>query len=1785
MSEIKNIILSGNYENSENNGDNGNNENIIFGLSNNEANNSEKFILNNENIVVEEVVNKVDNKSDDIIYLREIENQLLSEYPVSKQGYLYIQKEVQQEANRIIDIKNIGVKNYDMFQNGIDYFLTNDVINDKFNSKWIIPIVLDKHKIYTRLKDDEKEQVDGQNNLEESNIYFSESLENKDGIIEENQRIQMANLKKIFHEYSLSKINVKTYLNDTYNITRPYEPKYSVNMDNNVGYVRKPKDSTLVLRYYDHNNILWNDRMTVQDYLVGYDVKDEKTKKIVGIKENILINGDEINIVGFLILPNAGKGRGPNLGFNLNPTLNKDKDFDKHFEEVGIITNIYQAGTAINIDIKNHGLADGDIILIEESNSFPSINNVYSKSIKVVNNDVIAILSNKKIVVAGTFGKLFVLSKLKYDAYFLNPQDNNFIFAESTYSDKKEDVYHNKIYLFDKTLIKSKRHYDDLVKKIIPDIEKIVNSEMDEIRNSYTFGDINNILKKYQIGIDNINIKQIALIKDILKENLDKFINQKITKINLIIGSKVQNYFLSDEFITNKNIEKFYGIYRYLNKPEDNVILRLKWIQYQKDYGNLYYQEILLDKYKKYNPISDIKDIKDKISELEKMLAELEKNSKKEKNQTCKLYKFQPYIVDKKNPSDIPNNSTVFYENNIYWWKNNKMEEMENLEERTMALVGENIWIWEKGVWGKSDSSPQYNNIKYLCEFNNIDLKNLDLDAMDCIYRKEVGCSSKISVRLNDLTKKITENIENLQNLVDYLSNNKYMNNILTNIDVIQHKYFFNARTKEIKIGDAYTDSLEDDSDTNKEPKFPINIFVNNIMNVQNDYIKLNLLYDLIDKDGILIGQDIYSKKYEVKIMCGHYLYFKKIEQSNGANEKTEAIQNMLNIFSDFGESQKSVNTCKNCGQVLLMADYDETEGFSDSGMIKKSRETWIAETMKDDDNSLNILNFFKDSKIDCSSELFKKKLLKNGLSYDDSDQAIKICEFITKNLYLKTGVSLPSDVLINVIIDSMQKIKVFPPYSVYKIKEIKKYEEKGYEKRDIEKFDIKFREEYETIKNIRVNTIICARFLIAVQTVIPTIVRQSYVEDECAFISFDGREGFEYMSCILVGLTQSQSASHIKKTDVFENFFKKLEEAYNEFKSISYIRELFKSKKAYDTQFKKKLVQIQDIKPTVTIDLIEPSAINKDFLSRLMNNKDINSVRTMFADLFKRLIFLAKKIKLSVKDVIATEPYADNSCCLEDVNDYLGYYFYIAAKTEYPLKEIIDESIESYGLLKYFIKSGVIHRFVLVNKDKFDGIRNPIIVDNDETTSESIIKDMFENFVDTGYYVGTRRDYLQTINGYIDIKTGLSKKDIMSKKYSIQEYQTLLKNIENNNIKYFKEPWHFSFDAEYIQNLKKTSNEKLLNIIKILVSNIAQILNKDQVFIDNYTNILLKFGQYNKNKVEYLKTFYVSNMKKKLSIIKNNFDKLDIDDDLNFIGKTSTDETMKLEIQSDIYNENKKMSYFLTNEIRQNFLGLTLNYTNQEINSITGNDTKKSDFTSYDAYNVLMYIIVSNLNDWVLCKTTMAKINMMDMLNMNLYEEKQVINTINSKAIKCKYVCDFIIMLLDEQYEDYELFEKCKVGAEGIKNSIINEIITEKARLFLKGDEDDYFTSSMKSKLGKKTFLVSELEENIKKDGEKDIIADIDLQNKIDFIMEKGKKYMSDQLGHKPTEDELEEFKNNYMESMYEDEALDDENYDLMGGPKGAEVLDQGADYGNLNEYDFEDGDGFDYSDQMTDE
>jgi hypothetical protein len=242
---IKSITFSSNNEN--------NLENIIF----NNKNNIEKFMYEDQNIIIEEEI-AIKPESiiykDDIVYLKELENQLLSEYPVTQQGLKFIQKNVEDIAKKIIQIKNISLKKYLMVKNGIEYNFINEIINDKFNSKNIIPIVLDKHKIYIKLKEDN----DDINHENEKNVYFSESYEDKNGIIEENQRTQFTNLKSLYHERALDKLDYKDFLNKTQDIIKPYISKYNKDDSSDiVGFIKKPQDDTLVLRYYDLNNINW----------------------------------------------------------------------------------------------------------------------------------------------------------------------------------------------------------------------------------------------------------------------------------------------------------------------------------------------------------------------------------------------------------------------------------------------------------------------------------------------------------------------------------------------------------------------------------------------------------------------------------------------------------------------------------------------------------------------------------------------------------------------------------------------------------------------------------------------------------------------------------------------------------------------------------------------------------------------------------------------------------------------------------------------------------------------------------------------------------------------------------------------------------------------------------------------------------------------------------------------------------------------------------------------------------------------------------------------------------------------------------------------------------------------------------------------------------------------------------------------------------------------------------------------------------------------------------------
>jgi hypothetical protein len=1572
--------------------------------------------------------------------------------------------------------------------------------------------------------------------------------------------------------------------------------------------------------------------MANSDHLISVDTFDE-TGKIKGIKDNVFIKGDELNIIGFMLLNHNIDNN------NIYISKNDPRFLTKNFKKIGIIQKIYNSGDSIILDIPNHGLSNDETIYIEESNSFPKINSTFHNSVNIVNNNTIELKSSVKFIQDGNYGVLYTLTKLEFDLYSITKQEDDIqtYFKESNYKDGQNNN-HNKIYLFDNIIIDD-NDYNKIIKKIMPNLNDIINNEYNKLSNAYSYSDINEIMKNYSLTLNSFHIEQASKLKYILENNLLKINseNNELIKLNFNKNSKKlfknDNYFLADKFITDPIIGKIYGFYRHLNKPEDNIGLRLRWLESQKDNGLIYY----LNYVKNIKSNNNSNYIKNKIAELEKIYKEIDKNFQKEKKinnkKSNKIYRYQAYIVtDDDKESGFKNlkktlldNTVVFYDNNIFLWKNEKMVPFTDLEDNTITLVGNDIWVWQKGSWSKSDAVSKYNNIQHLCELNNLDLSNVTLDSLECIYRKDYGCDSKLYIRYEENIKKILEDLEKLKKLDDYIQNNKNTYNIDKQINDLILK-FYSVSITNVKISngttsdatsnsasDSTSDSASDDIDQSnivREYVDQLSVLLKLISKIKNNDLKLEYIYNIIDKDGILIDNSIYSKKYERNMnICGHYIYFKKINYADNPDEKVELIKNMLNTFSDDGENEKNVHTCKYCGEFLAMNDYDDTEGFNENGMIKKSREVWTLDSVKKTES----LNLFEIVKLTDMTDIeFKEVLLKSGLSIDDVDDALSISTFITRNLCAKTGVELPNNQIINIIIDSMQKIKNIIPYRIYRITKIKELKEKGFSDLDIERVESKntFKEGHERYVKIKKNSIISARFLIAVQTIVPTLSKTSK-SSICPFYSFNDKEGIEYMSCIL----DEMKVVFLKdKTKSLEILTVSIEESINDYKQMPHIRQAFIEKRNYDLEIEKRKAEYKfKTNNEINNNLIEPVEIGDEFNTIIKNSKNSESIHKLKSILENRLLYLAKNIKKVTKQVIEqsslTNAYVgelESSCCTEDADKYLNYYYYIETESSYPVKKNIDESISIYSLTNYFINVGSIHKFMLYDPTRFTGIENNPIIDNERNSSEYLIRSVFEIYVDTGIYAGTLREYIGGVDDLVDIKSGKTKKEIMSKTYTISEYDELLKNIEKHNTKFYITDKNTVFEKDRLNEMKKDSINKLDVEINKLVKNVAIVLNKDKNFITKYVDLFRNFGIFSKNindvksskdkiksdelmyknKLNYTKNFFITKLRKYLSIIKNDRNKIDNNIQLDFIGK----DPILDDIQQVIYDENKKLLYFFNENVRKDFVDLHIDFTNEEINSINASDNiydskyekikVYSDFNFNDASKVMLHILISQLNRFIVCKLDSYKNTD---LNENIFNSSELFAK-DIKNNQCKHICEFIMVLFEDLDADYEMFEICKDGSEAIKNSLIHDIIEYKSKIQYSDIDDDYFTGMMKSKLSKPLSAINYLDEKIEMEENNDEAnGDADYLEKMDQIMEKGKKELFDKLGYEPTDDQLETYKEDYLSSKYEDEVLEGEAYDLDSTAKGKEVIDQGAGYGEFNEFDFETGDGFDYSEEMT--
>ena len=390
---------------------NNNSINEIVFNNNNQIN--ENFLTNNRNRVIEENV-ALENKEliykDDSVYIQELEKDLLSTYPVTKQNSKYIIEKVQSKAKDIINLKNLGLQRYELLNKNIEYQKKLDILNNDFSDSWIVPIVYDNHNIFTNII----EKNINENNEINNQRVITQLKENSSGFTEKEQKELLDKLKENNKNFEEKKINITNYEEINSKLYKSFITKY----EGNKGYLIHPKKSFNVIRHTDLKNNNWNSHKILNDLNTPTNMYDEEGK-IVGIEEELLIRGEDQNIFGFLLLKEGNK----NILSDYNNIL-FPKNYKNHLYQVLYdkkkIKKIYQSEKQqIKITMEDHNIKDDAIIYLYNTNCYPKIDGYYDsgQNLRIIDKDTIEIKSNKNLVFEGDSGYIFLLSKLKYDYY------------------------------------------------------------------------------------------------------------------------------------------------------------------------------------------------------------------------------------------------------------------------------------------------------------------------------------------------------------------------------------------------------------------------------------------------------------------------------------------------------------------------------------------------------------------------------------------------------------------------------------------------------------------------------------------------------------------------------------------------------------------------------------------------------------------------------------------------------------------------------------------------------------------------------------------------------------------------------------------------------------------------------------------------------------------------------------------------------------------------------------------------------------------------------------------------------------------------------------------------------------------------------------------------------------------------------------------------------------------------------------------------------------------------
>ncbi len=700
-----------------------------------------------------------------------------------------------------------------------------------------------------------------------------------------------------------------------------------------------------------------------------------------------------------------------------------------------------------------------------------------------------------------------------------------------------------------------------------------------------------------------------------------------------------------DKYLNNEIIEKYYGVYPLYGSKDDILISRFQWIENSIDNGFLYYRIVIKDLIQLNIDKLKVSNIDNNIKSIEKEISILQKNSNINNLNNLNKLEHINYIFSENIKVDTNTITKIEYNNIIqetFEKGNNKIISDTNKYEACSLSVLNIINIidkdfpiiekryfykWIDNKWKLIENEPLYENIKYMCNFNNINLSNIGPTKLGCIYNDIYGCNSKKILRTNKKLKLLNEYLESYKDSKQFYSNNhiKLIDDEIKNSEKKLKKFIIKYNSN-----NENKTTIENTQNIEIIPKSKINKLINKINSLYNDDKKKELFNLIIDLDGLLIDDYIYSKKFSESIICGHWLYIRKLLYATTNSEKELINTEMLSTYGDEGLAINGSQSCRVCSAILDSVSYDSVDTFK----IGILREEWE----EDDDilykESYNIIakeEIMVESI--CSSDKFKKKLKEYGYIGKDINDSIIICDIIV-NISTKLGYILKREMIETVIIDSMNEIKNIPSYDKELSKMKKKHMNEGRDNSQIEKLDEKgyYSDLFDRLQNMNYYSIIGSRLLILLQTNIPKLERKGLNSTNCVFTNLNDLNGLRLIVCILIDMDFFKNITKIKKSDLEKEVLINLEKNYNKFKNKKYISKLFNDRFLYD----KKINILSESKEFVFKDYTVKNItytseeIPTDYINKIKNktqNQTNANIQNNKKNYYKNIAIIADKI------------------------------------------------------------------------------------------------------------------------------------------------------------------------------------------------------------------------------------------------------------------------------------------------------------------------------------------------------------------------------------------------------------------------------------------------------------------------------------------------------------------------------------------------------------------------------